>query len=248
MKCNSINLFFCSCTLFFLLSASCENENPDIPDSPLNGRTTAVFNPDKKYGSVTDVEGNIYKTIKIGNQVWMAENLRTTRYRNGDPIPMVTDSALWMEQLSAAWCNYNNTENLDTIATYGRLYNWYAVVGEGPQNIAPEGWRVPNADDWNTLTQYLGGDSIAGRKLKEAGGLHWVDPNDADNSSGFTALPGGWRQGFDDFNKRGSYSTLWSTSYNGESGAFLYLFWSTPYVYKGFNYKTQGYNVRCIKE
>lgn len=243
---NSFRSIIAITTMIFLISSSCEKDKPDLPENPLNGRTTAVFNPDKKYGTVADVDGNIYKTIKIGNQIWMAENLRTTHYRDGEAIPLVSDSADWAAQLSGAYCNYNDTENLDTIATYGRLYNWYSLANN--ESIAPEGWRVPNAGDWNILIEYLGGDSIAGRKLKEAGNLHWVDPVDSDNSSGFTALPGGWRQIPFNYNKMGYYCDYWTSSYNGEiSAAFLYLFSWNPLAYKGYNFKTKGYSVRCIK-
>ncbi|HDO06183.1 MAG TPA: hypothetical protein ENG85_00705, partial [Bacteroidetes bacterium] len=102
-------------------------KKPLKPDNPLNGRTTAVFNPNKTYGTVTDIDGNVYKTIVIGNQTWMAENLRVTHYQNGDTIPNVTDNTTWKDLSTDAYCNYNNTTDLDTIATYGRLYNWYAV-------------------------------------------------------------------------------------------------------------------------
>ncbi len=232
--------------VIFLISASCEKEEQDLAYNPLNGKTTAVFNKDKKYGTVADIDGNVYKTIKIGDQVWMAENLRTTHFRNGDAIPLVTDSADWAVQLSGAYCNYNDTENMDTIATYGRLYNWYSLVNY--ESIAPEGWRVPHSGDWNILIEYLGGDSIAGRKLKEAGNLHWKDPVQADNSSGFTAIPGGWRQLPLKYNKIGLYCDFWTSSYNGDNfAAFLYLSSWEIYVSKGYNFKTKGYSVRCIK-
>ena len=109
--------------------------------------------------------------------------------------------------------------------------------------------RVPHSGDWNILIEYLGGDSIAGRNLKEVGNLHWKDSVQADNSSGFTALPAGWRQGVLKYNKIGFYCTWWTSSYNGDnSAAFLYLFFWTPNVYKVYNFKTNGYSVRCIKE
>ena len=175
------------------LFSGCEKEITHPYRHPFNGRTTAVFNPDKEYGMVRDIDGSEYKTIVIGNQTWMAENLRVTHYRNGDPIPNVTGNEEWSRLTTGAYCNYNNTTNPDTIATYGRLYNWYAAIDS--RKIAPEGWRVATAEDWDTLVNYLGGYRVAGRKLKEAGGFHWdwvINYSD-DNSSGFTALPGGWR-------------------------------------------------------
>ncbi|MCU4155333.1 fibrobacter succinogenes major paralogous domain-containing protein [Carboxylicivirga sp. A043] len=138
-----------------LLSLGCDKNSDPPPDNELNGHSTAIFNPDKKYGTVNDIDGNVYKTIKIGKQTCMAENLRVTRFRNGDALPNITDNDKWSIQAVAAYCNYNNTEDLDTIATYGRLYNWYAVADS--RNIAPKGWRVATPEDWNILIDYLGG-------------------------------------------------------------------------------------------
>ena len=118
------------------LFSGCEKEITHPYRHPFNGRTTAVFNPDKEYGMVRDIDGSEYKTIVIGNQTWMAENLRVTHYRNGDPIPNVTGNEEWSRLTTGAYCNYNNTTNPDTIATYGRLYNWYAAIDS--RKIAPE--------------------------------------------------------------------------------------------------------------
>jgi len=232
----------------FIFTIGCEPDEPNTPDNPLNGKTTAIFNPAKTYGTVTDVDRNKYKTIVIGTQTWMAENLRTTRYQNGDEIPNITDNTQWTNLTIGAYCNYNNTSNLDTIATFGRLYNWYAV-GDS-RNIAPKGWRVPSIADWSTLIEYLGGDTIASNKMKEVGNVHWEDPFESDNSSGFTALPGGSRylsEGFDD--DIGYYSVWWTSSeYNATLSGFLYLFYLSSNVNTGINYKVNGYSIRCIKE
>jgi uncharacterized protein (TIGR02145 family) len=233
--------------LFFVALAACD-EGPVYPDNPLNERTTAFFNPNKKYGTVTDIDGNTYKTIRIGDQLWMAENLRVAHYRNGDGVPNIKDTTLWADQTEGAYCNYNNTENLDTIATFGRLYNWFAT--QDTRNIAPTGWRVANAVDWLILIGYLGGDTIASKHLKEAGTLHWDGPNNADNSSGFTALPGGRRYKTQIYSGFKLYSVFWTSSlYSEASAPFLYLTtWNDNLVYKGFNYKVNGYSIRCIKE
>ncbi|WP_430814635.1 fibrobacter succinogenes major paralogous domain-containing protein [Carboxylicivirga sp. RSCT41] len=238
-------------TLFALLATllicvGCDKNNDPPPDNELNGRTTAIFNPDKKYGTVTDIEGNVYKTIVIGKQTWMAENLRVTRFRNGDAIPNITDNDKWSIQAVAAYCNYNNTEDLDTIATYGRLYNWYAAADS--RNIAPKGWRVATPDDWNILIDYLGGETIAGGKLKEAGNEHWESPNEADNSSGFTAQPGGFRFNDEDIKGIALYGYWWSTGQNGSSAARLQLFSWSQEVYKEMRSMNTGYSIRCIKE
>ena len=228
--------------------SSCEPDKPAEPTSPLNGKTTAIFNPDKSYGTVRDIDGNIYKTIVIGEQTWMAENLRTTRYQNGDSIPNVIDNDEWGSLSTGAYCNYNNTQSIDTIATYGRLYNFYAVADS--RQLAPKGWRVPDIGDWLTLIEYFGGDTIASKHLKEVGGIHWSNPFKSDNSSGFTALPGGSRylsEGFDD--DIGYYGVWWTSSeYNETLSGFLYLYRRDYIVYKGANYKQNGYSIRLIKE
>jgi uncharacterized protein (TIGR02145 family) len=172
-----------------LVIIACKKEKID---NPTNGKTNAVFNPDLTYGTMTDQDGNEYKTITIGTQTWMAENLRTTKYSDGTTIPNVTDNTAWTNLTTGAYCNYNNTTSADTIATYGRLYNWYAAIGSG--NIAPAGWHVPTETEWRTLIYYLGGFSVAGGKMKETGTTHWINPNiGATNESGFTALPSGAR-------------------------------------------------------
>ena len=230
-----------------IITISCDPDEPVSPSNPLNGRTTAVFNPDKTYGIMSDVDGNIYKTIVIGNQTWMAENLRVTHYRNGAEIPNITDNEKWGALTTGAYCNYNNTENLDTIATYGRLYNWYAVANY--QQLAPKGWRVPGIADWLEFIEYLGGDTIASKHLKEVGIYHWVDDFYTDNSSGFTAIPNCRRYLSEDFSGIGSYNVLWTSSeFNETSAGFLYLYNFSTNVNKGTNYKQNGYTIRLIKE
>jgi uncharacterized protein (TIGR02145 family) len=243
----------CLLSIFFIYSlimalTNCQHDDAGGTGNPMNGLTTAQFNPDKKYGTVADIDGNVYKTIKIGGQVWMAENLRVTHYQNGDSIPNIIDSDLWANQTGGAYCNYSNTVNPDTIATFGRLYNWYTT--QDTRGLAPGGWRVANSVDWITLIEYLGGDTIASKHLKETGTLHWDDPNNADNSSGFTALPGGWRYRNKNFEKIIYYSDFWTSSlYSEASAPFLFLFtWNDNLVYKDFNYKVNGYSIRCIKE
>jgi len=170
-------------------------------------------------GSFSDIDGNTYMTIQIGDQTWMAENLKVTKYRNGDAITKVTDGPTWASLSTEAYCFYDNTDSNGD--TYGALYNWYAVVDS--RNIAPEGWHVPTDAEWTTLSTYLGGTSVAGGKLKETGTSHWIISNfGATNETGFTALPGGYRDESD-----GSYSTIgteglfWSATADGSLGAWL---------------------------
>ena len=173
----------------------------------------------QRAGTMKDIDGNTYKTVKIGSQVWMAENLKTTKYNNGDEIIKVTSDE-WgcnNESLQGAYCNYDDLESY--VAAYGRLYNWYAV---NTGILAPEGWHVPTEDDWEQLSDYLGGESVAGGKLKESGIKHWSSPNSgATNETGFTALPGGGRNycyGFADV--VGIYGHWWSSTERDESDAF----------------------------
>jgi uncharacterized protein (TIGR02145 family) len=146
--------------------------------------------------TVTDIDGNIYNTVQIGNQVWMSENLKTTRYRNGGQIPNVTDNTAWGNLSTGAWSYYNNDVSNDPI--YGKLYNWYTTLGD---TLCPTGWGVPTDAEWTTLTTYLGGSDVAGSKMKTIGNGYWNDPNTgAINSSGFSVLPGGYRSNVGSFN------------------------------------------------
>ncbi|HZK93940.1 MAG TPA: FISUMP domain-containing protein [Prolixibacteraceae bacterium] len=207
-------------------------------------------------GTVTDIDGNVYNTITIGTQVWMAENLKTTKYRNGDPIPNVTDDDAWSFLNTGAYCWYNNMlQNYDTTtykATYGGLYNWYAAIDS--RNIAPVGWHVPTDAEWTTLTTFLDGVMAAGSKLKETGTSHWQSPNTgATNASGFTALPGGYRDlheyrvgTFFDVGKTGHWWS--STEGSGTSGWFISLYYDIAYYGRGGRDKRDGGSVRCVKD
>jgi uncharacterized protein (TIGR02145 family) len=240
--------------ILLMLVGSCK-KNDEYPSYQTNGKTSAVFNPNLTYGSLTDQEGNIYKTITIGYQTWMAENLRTTKYKNGENITLVKENDAWINLTEGAYCNYNNTKNLDTIASCGRLYNWFALSDN--RNIAPKGWRVPTATDWITLITYLGdgdfatGLGTAGGKMKEIGIFHWISPNsDADNSTGFTALPGGYRSfNNGEFRLIGSNGYWWSTTENETIFAFIYqLFYYNKEIYRNIYSKNNGLSVRLIKD
>jgi len=198
-----------------------------------------------RFDAVSDCEGNYYNVVTIGTQVWMAENLKTTHYCNGDPIPEVTDSAQWYNQSTGAYCNYANNANI--AATYGRLYNWYAVTDN--RGLVPVGWHVPTENDLNTLKTFLG-INTAGGKLKEAGTVHWMSPNTgATNESGFTALPGGDRQWPYAFGSLGTYGNWWtSTEFDLSSGIWLYIHHTSTVMSGGPNYKVSGFSVRCIKD
>ncbi len=246
-KFKIIQLFFIGLLVSFAMG--CDKDEPADPDPTGDGGvTSAVFNTAKTYGTMTDQDGNTYKTITIGTQTWMAENLRVTKYRNGDPIPNVTDDAAWEALTTGACCTYENTTNKDEIATYGRLYNFYAATDS--RNIAPAGWHVPTDAEWTTLTTYLGGESVAGGKMKEAGTTHWLSPNEgATNSSGFTALPGGFRNYTGTFYSIGDYGTWWSASVHYTGYVWnRYVGYDDGYVYR-YNYsKVLGFSVRCVRD
>jgi uncharacterized protein (TIGR02145 family) len=205
-----------------------------------------VFNSNLNYGSMTDQEGNVYKTIVIGTQEWMAENLKTSIYRNGEAIHITGTSFT-----TGAW-SLNNDSQYD--CPYGKLYNWYAVVDS--RNVCPTGWNVPTDAEWTTLTDYLGGQSdenynfFAGGKMKSTGFQYWLNPNTAaTNESGFSGLPAGIRI-FD-----GSYSSLgnngfwWSCSeLDTYSGWGLLLDYNFGYSYRLNNDKASGFSVRCLKD
>ena len=195
---------------------------------------------------VTDVDGNIYQTVTIGNQVWMAENLKVTHYRNGDPIPHVTDFSTWASLSTGAHCAYNNDSAL--VADYSRLYNWYAV--NDSRNIAPEGWHVATDAEWQALIDYLGGLVVAGGKMKETGLAHWSSPNaGATNSSGFTALPGGYRRNDGNFVSKGDYAYFWSsTEYNSGYALFRALYYLDSQIHRYYFPNLDGFSVRCVRD
>ncbi|UBM61382.1 fibrobacter succinogenes major paralogous domain-containing protein [Candidatus Sulfidibacterium hydrothermale] len=152
------------------------------------GKSTAIFNESLTYGTVKDIDGNIYKTIKIGNQIWMAENLRVTHYNNGD---LLTRGLIRMNPTSlideGAYGSYNDTNDKDSIATFGLLYNWAAISDS--RGIAPKGWHIPSQDEWKTLLSTLGGGINAELKLIESGSTHWYYLNLGNNSSGLLHYP-----------------------------------------------------------
>jgi uncharacterized protein (TIGR02145 family) len=205
---------------------------------------------------LSDVEGNQYNVVKIGTQVWMKENLQTTKYNDGLSIPNVTDNAAWAALTTGAYSDYSNTPGNST--TYGRLYNWYAVdnnsgtkvASNGGKNVCPTGWHVPTDAEWTTLTTYLGGESVAGGKLKETGTSHWIDPNTgATNTSGFTALPGGTRNSGGYYGSNGVISYWLSSSEYPSPGAWIrYIIYDNAGVSRNGNSKASGLSVRCVRD
>lgn len=226
-----------------------------ICDETIEGIATDTSKIDTTitYGTMTDQEGNIYKTVTIGSQTWMAENLRTTNYNDGASIPNIIVDDEWDTLTTGAYCNYNNTTSTDTIVTYGRLYNWHAV---NTGKLAPEGWHVATDEDWNTLTIFLGGENIAGGKLKETGTAHWTSNNTgATNEIGFTALPGGYRDYFDGTFCNVGYDCYWwsATEHFDEPNWYRNAWYrritnTSPTLIRTTYYTENGFSIRCVKD
>ena len=196
--------------------------------------------------------------VTICTQVWATRNLDVTTYSDGTVIPQVTDPTAWANLTTGAWCYYNN--DAANNAVYGKLYNWYAAAGiydaaslANPalrKKLAPTGWHVPTDAEWTTLTTCLGGETIAGGKMKETGTAHWQSPNqDATNSSGFTGLPGGFRLNNGSFYYIGYNGYWWSSSEFNTTNAwnrYLNYFYGT--ANSNNNYKKYGFSLRCLRD
>jgi len=201
----------------------------------------------KDTGLPTDGDGNAYDTVVIGTQVWLKENLKTTKYNNGWAIPLVTDNAEWTTYPIGAYCWYNNDPTYKD--EYGALYNWHAARVE---LLCPVGWHTATEEEWITMINYLGGESNAGGKLKETGFTHWQSPNEgATNETGFTARAGGMRYfGDGSFRNIRSISNWWtSTPSNNERSAHrVDISYIVDWASTGSYRKNTGYSVRCIKD
>jgi len=215
--------------------------------------------------TVTDIDGNVYNTVQIGGQCWMKENLKVTHYPDGTDIPLVTDNTEWVNlddnNIDDAYCYCNNNSGGEA-DIYGALYTWAAAMGDnavssnnnpsGVQGACPDGWHLPSDDEWEELTDFLGGDSIAGGKMKEADTTYWVSPNTgADNSSGFTALPGSYRSdNSGSFYPLGRVCGFWSAT---ESDSTIFakqreIWYDFDNIYKFGSKKSTGISVRCLKD
>lgn len=230
------NIIALLCLLTALFTGCGKDEEPAPQDNkPVHVPTnfgSATF------GSVTDMEGNTYKTIVIGEETWMAENLRVTKFQNGDPIENINSGTPWMASESPAYYNYNG--DADRISLYGHLYNSY--VREDERNVCPSGWHVPSATEWRAIDDVLGDD--AGNKMKEEGTAHWITKNESTNESGFTGMPGGsiHNGALTDLGTDGYW---WSTS----GGNFFYLTNTMSEVRsKNTAAKISGLAIRCVQD
>ncbi|NBU36388.1 MAG: hypothetical protein EBS35_07425 [Bacteroidetes bacterium] len=197
---------------------------------------------------ISDIDGNTYNTVQIGNQVWMSENLKTSRYRNGGSIPYVLGNTEWQALTTGAWSYYNH--DAANNAVYGKLYNWYSTQGD---TLCPTGWHVPTDSEWTTLTDYLGGESVAGGKMKSVGTAYWNSPNTgATNESGFSALPGGARGNTGSFDRVRDYAIFWSANdLSNYYSLTCYLKFDFSFVDRTVDTiypKSAGLSVRCLRD
>lgn len=221
-----------------------------------------IFNPNLIYGSVSDVDGNSYKTIQIGTQIWMAENLKTTKYNDGSSIPLVTTGVDWASLSTDAYCWYNNDVTSNK-PIYGALYNWYAISSttNGGRNLCPTGWHIPSDSEWKVLEMFLGmtqeqvdatnpRGTIEGGKLKETNTAHWLSPNmGATNESGFTALPGGVRHSTSTFALLTTEGCWWTiTEGPSTHGWTRVLDYNLSSISRGNYNKKGGLSIRCVKD
>jgi uncharacterized protein (TIGR02145 family) len=204
-----------------------------------------VHNPNKIYGALIDQEGNTYKTIVIGSQKWMAENLKTSTYRNGDAI-LTLNASQWNSTNSGAWLYYNN--DISNQCPYGKIYNWYTVIDS--RNVCPNGWHVPSLQEWNTLINALGGEMVAGGKLKSTGLDHWSLFNEqATNESGFSCLPGGISSSEANTFFLGENAYFWTTSVvNAFVVSGIRMNSTDGSVSEIQNPRTEGMSIRCIED
>jgi uncharacterized protein (TIGR02145 family) len=247
-------------TLFLLifLLFSCRNRsgltNRGEDQVSKQTQTVSEGNSDKSEPSpgiqseevVTDIEGNEYPTVRIGNQTWFVKNLKTTKYNDGTPVPLVSDSTAWSVLSKPAYCWYENDIS-SFKPTYGALYNGYAV---NSGKLCPTNWHVPTNDDWRVLTGFLGGDRVAGGKMKGSGTSFWVGPNTgATNESGFNGLPGGLRYHDGSFHDFGFSGYWWSsTLFSSDRAFFIYLDYEYADAFRFDNLMRIGFSVRCIKD
>ena len=235
-------MFFSLLAVAVFLLISCGDDNTTGPHQPT---------------TVTDIDGNVYQIITIGSQAWMAENLKVTHYRNGDPIPNVVEPGVWAGLSTGAYCEYDNDTAIASV--YGRLYNWYAI--DDNRNIAPEGWHVASDAEWKQMEIYLGmsqedADTISqrgtdeGGKIKEIDTTHWRSPNTgATNESGFTALPAGYTDEYGNFDDLVECALFWTSTEHDSDDAFYRVLWyDESYIGRERYDKESGFSVRCVKD
>jgi uncharacterized protein (TIGR02145 family) len=247
-----LSVAFCiSGMSLFLTGICCTNENP----LGSTGETT-----------VTDADGNVYRTVRIGNQVWTAENLRTTKYNDGSPVALDTSTTNWNGAATPNYCFPDNSTDQDSIRKYGAYYNWQVVSPGNSRKIAPQGWHVPSDAEWDSLESFLiangrnwdgatTGDRIAKALAAEtdwrADTTAGAVGNDLtkNNQSGFSALPGGCRGNTGRFGPRGDFDYWWSATEADSAHAWgRDLYYNHDYLNRGSHYKSCGFSVRLVRD
>jgi uncharacterized protein (TIGR02145 family) len=240
---NSRLIILFALFILTVILSTCKKEKPPVepPSPPKEG---ILFNPDLTYDSISDIDGNTYKTIQIGTQTWMAENLRTTKYNNSTKIPLFNGLSRWFTGYPGfAW--YDNDSV--TYQYYGAIYNYYTVM---TGKLCPTGWHVSTDADWTTLTNFLGGENIAGNKLKEIDTLHWKNPNaGVTNESGFTALPSGFINDSGESYGIGNHCDYWCSNENLKVSAYARMLeHDKSTINRSTTYLMMGLSVRCVKD
>ena len=266
----SVIILLISTIVFAQMEMKIQKIDGDLISIPIDEIDSLYF--EETDLTVTDYDGNVYQAIQIGDQIWMAENLRTTHFADGTPIPLVTDNTAWGNlgdnNTDKAYCWFNN--NISNAEPYGALYTWAAVMNgansssanpSGVQGIAPDGWHIPSDDEWKELEMFLGMSQAQANQtgwrgtdqadqLKEEGTAHWSNGNNGNNSTGFTALGGGGR--FPDSGAFAGFTEMgfwWSATEN--TGTSIYvrcMFFSSGQIWRDDEVKSEGFSVRCIKD
>lgn len=242
-----MNRGFIIILIFCLLSSCGGRKQSTAPEAGNTVRGTAApDNVNNLTETVQDIDGNTYNTVKIGKQTWMKENLRTTKFSDGTPIKLIGNGSEWANTTQPAYCWYNN-EELSYKDMYGALYNGFAASGG---KLCPEYWHVPSDAEWAALSRLLGGDNMAGGKLKEAGYDYWVNPNTAaDNSAGFSALPGGLRYSDGVFHDFGFSGYFWTSEVLSPGRMwFRYMDYEYSDLFRFNNAATIGFSIRCVRD
>jgi uncharacterized protein (TIGR02145 family) len=232
---KKIHLIFLSVIILIAVSSCKKDDNND------NNNNNPLPDPDP----VTDIDGNVYQTVRIGNQIWMAENLRVTRYSNGDSITNGTASVIWKLATTGAYCYYN--DSMHYINKYGLLYNWY--VGTDSRKLCPAGWHFPSYEEFTTLMNTVGGPISGGKKLRAT--KYWNETDTlTNNSSGFSAVPGGYRDQLGAYHNQRSRAFLWTTNEApDEKGWYYRINTGTSETIIGGNvFKNYGHSCRCVKD
>lgn len=248
MYTNKILIAFVLIVVLTLFYTSCSKDEETITPPPNQTTNNNDINITFDIGAGVTFDGYTYSSIVLGNgQEWLAENLRTTIYCNGDPIPNVTDGTQWSNLTTGAWVFQENDSQYEN--PYGKLYNWYAV-GDS-RNVCPCGWHVPSDTELLTLVDYLGGETVAGGKMKSTNTQYWNSPNtDATNTSGFTGLAAGQRTSGGTFGNIGFNLFCWSSTENNTNNAWIRSLSNNNGNAErlGFFPKENGMSIRCIKD